>query len=168
MLDVGSGPGFLAKHIDPEITQRMILVDSSRGWRFSSSEVCRHLSRADTLAPCVQERCSTGMKICQQRVSTFSEVLSFGPCQGADLTSRLLSVPLERIHLDEEALASHFEENSHDCIMSCLSMHWINDLPGEHSFSRQFAIGEVWLRLVLMQVDDLNRHADPNQADAET
>jgi len=42
-----------------------------------------------------------------------------------------LAVPVERIHLDEEELASHFEENSHDCIMSCLSMHWINDLPGE-------------------------------------
>lgn len=40
-------------------------------------------------------------------------------------------VPLERIHLDEEALASHFDENSHECIMSCLSMHWVNDLPGK-------------------------------------
>lgn len=30
VLDVGSGPGFLAKHVDPEITQKMILVDSSR------------------------------------------------------------------------------------------------------------------------------------------
>lgn len=30
VLDVGSGPGFLAKHVDPEITQNMILVDSSR------------------------------------------------------------------------------------------------------------------------------------------
>ncbi|BGP36206.1 hypothetical protein JCM10449v2_000104 [Rhodotorula kratochvilovae] len=68
VLDVGSGPGFLAKHLDPEITQKAIMVDSS--------------------------------------------------------------MPVERIHLDEEQLASRFEEDSHDCIMSCLSMHWINDLPG--------------------------------------
>jgi NADH dehydrogenase [ubiquinone] 1 alpha subcomplex assembly factor 5 len=47
------------------------------------------------------------------------------------LSCHLGPVPLERIHLDEEALASHFEENSHECIMSCLSMHWVNDLPGE-------------------------------------
>lgn len=46
----------------------------------------------------------------------------------------LLAVPIERVHLDEEELASHFEENSHDCIMSCLSMHWINDLPGASPF----------------------------------
>ncbi|GAA5875997.1 hypothetical protein JCM3774_002309 [Rhodotorula dairenensis] len=81
VLDVGSGPGFLAKHIDPEITQKMILVDSSREMLYRDEDL---------------------------------------PAE----------IPLERIHLDEEALASHFEENSHDCIMSCLSMHWVNDLPG--------------------------------------
>ncbi|POY73965.1 hypothetical protein BMF94_2973 [Rhodotorula taiwanensis] len=81
VLDVGSGPGFLSKHVDPEITQKMILVDPSREMLY----------------------------------------------RDADLESE---VPLERIHLDEEALASHFDENSHECIMSCLSMHWVNDLPG--------------------------------------
>ncbi|GAA5964231.1 hypothetical protein JCM8115_002841 [Rhodotorula mucilaginosa] len=81
VLDVGSGPGFLAKHVDPEITQNMILVDSSREMLYRDEDL---------------------------------------PTE----------IPLERIHLDEEALASHFEENSHECIMSCLSMHWVNDLPG--------------------------------------
>lgn len=53
------------------------------------------------------------------------------------LTSLPAAVPVERIHLDEEELSSHFDENSYDCVMSCLSMHWINDLPGalETSFS---------------------------------
>lgn len=46
------------------------------------------------------------------------------------LTSLRIAVPVERIHLDEEQLSSHFDENSYDCVMSCLSMHWINDLPG--------------------------------------
>ncbi|GAA5930289.1 hypothetical protein JCM3775_004353 [Rhodotorula graminis] len=81
VLDVGSGPGFLAKHLDPEITQKVVMVDGARQMLYRDEDV-------ET------------------------------------------EVPVERVHLDEEELASHFEENSHDCIMSCLSMHWINDLPG--------------------------------------
>ncbi|TPX62767.1 hypothetical protein SpCBS45565_g06914 [Spizellomyces sp. 'palustris'] len=37
-------------------------------------------------------------------------------------------VPTERIAGDEESLP--FEENSVDAIMSSLSMHWVNDIPG--------------------------------------
>ncbi|GAA5873295.1 hypothetical protein JCM8547_007062 [Rhodosporidiobolus lusitaniae] len=81
VLDYGSGPGYLAKHLDMEITKKVVMVDSSRGMLYRDEDI-------ET------------------------------------------DVPLERLHLDEEALASHFPENSHDCIMSCLSMHWINDLPG--------------------------------------
>ncbi|GAA5974401.1 hypothetical protein JCM11641_005261 [Rhodosporidiobolus odoratus] len=81
ILDYGSGPGYLAKHLDEEITKKVIMVDSSRKMLYRDEDV---------------------------------EV----------------DVDLERVHLDEEQLASHFPENSHDCIMSCLSMHWINDLPG--------------------------------------
>ncbi|GAA6024351.1 hypothetical protein JCM11491_000387 [Sporobolomyces phaffii] len=81
VLDVGSGPGFLAKHLDTEITKKVVMVDSSKGMLYRDEDV-------------------------------------------------EFDVPVERIHLDEEELASHFEENSHDAIMSCLSLHWINDLPG--------------------------------------
>ncbi|GAA5861531.1 hypothetical protein JCM1840_005401 [Sporobolomyces johnsonii] len=81
ILDVGSGPGFLAKHLDSEITQKVIMTDASREMLYRDEDI-------ET------------------------------------------EVPLERLHLDEEELASHFEENSHDAIMSCLSLHWINDLPG--------------------------------------
>lgn len=38
VLDVGSGPGYLAKHLDPEITQKVVMVDSS-------SESCSGPSR---------------------------------------------------------------------------------------------------------------------------
>lgn len=41
----------------------------------------------------------------------------------------ICAVPIERIHCDEESLP--FEEDSHDAIMSCLSLHWVNDLPGQ-------------------------------------
>ncbi|GAA5983662.1 hypothetical protein JCM5350_000660 [Sporobolomyces pararoseus] len=81
VLDVGSGPGFLAKHMDSEITKKVVMVDSSKGMLHRDEDV-------------------------------------------------EFDVPVERIHLDEEELASHFEENSHDAIMSCLALHWINDLPG--------------------------------------
>ncbi|GAA5829527.1 hypothetical protein JCM5353_001282 [Sporobolomyces roseus] len=81
VLDVGSGPGFLAKHMDSEITKKVVMVDSSKGMLYRDQDV-------------------------------------------------EFDVPVERIHLDEEELASHFEENSHDAIMSCLALHWINDLPG--------------------------------------
>ncbi|GAA5885508.1 hypothetical protein JCM16303_002234 [Sporobolomyces ruberrimus] len=81
VLDVGSGPGFLAKHMDSEITKKVVMVDSSKGMLFRDEDT-------------------------------------------------EFDVPVERIHLDEEELASRFEENSHDAIMSCLSLHWINDLPG--------------------------------------
>lgn len=79
VLDVGSGPGFISKHLDREITQKLIMTDSSEGMLY----------------------------------------------RDADLESE---VPIERIVCDEENLP--FEENSQDAIMSCLSMHWINDLPG--------------------------------------
>lgn len=32
--------------------------------------------------------------------------------------------------IDEENLLSHIDENSQDCIVSNLGLHWINDLPG--------------------------------------
>ncbi|KAJ7126439.1 S-adenosyl-L-methionine-dependent methyltransferase [Mycena crocata] len=39
-------------------------------------------------------------------------------------------VPVERIHADEENLLQIVEPNSQEAIVSCLSLHWINDLPG--------------------------------------
>ncbi|KAK4050425.1 hypothetical protein OIV83_003495 [Microbotryomycetes sp. JL201] len=66
VLDIGAGPGYIARHLDPEITQKVIMADSS--------------------------------------------------------------VPVERIVCDEEHLP--FEEDSQDAIMSCLALHWVNDLPG--------------------------------------
>lgn len=37
-------------------------------------------------------------------------------------------VPVERITGSEEHLP--FAENTFDCIMSSLSLHWVNDIPG--------------------------------------
>jgi NADH dehydrogenase [ubiquinone] 1 alpha subcomplex assembly factor 5 len=40
----------------------------------------------------------------------------------------VILVPVERRVVDEENLP--FPENSLECVVSSLSMHWINDLPG--------------------------------------
>ncbi|KAF9464818.1 S-adenosyl-L-methionine-dependent methyltransferase [Collybia nuda] len=40
------------------------------------------------------------------------------------------SVEVERIHADEENLLTIVDRNSQEAIVSCLSLHWVNDLPG--------------------------------------
>lgn len=37
---------------------------------------------------------------------------------------------VERLHGDEERLLEAVKPNSQEAIVSCMSMHWINDLPG--------------------------------------
>jgi NADH dehydrogenase [ubiquinone] 1 alpha subcomplex assembly factor 5 len=37
---------------------------------------------------------------------------------------------VERIHGDEESLLQYVPKNSQDAVVSCLSLQWINDLPG--------------------------------------
>ena len=39
-------------------------------------------------------------------------------------------LPPARLHLDEEALLKVIPRNSQDAVMSCLGLHWVNDLPG--------------------------------------
>ena len=42
-------------------------------------------------------------------------------------------VQVERIHGDEENLLQHIEKASQEAVLSCLSLHWVNDLPGAAS-----------------------------------
>ena len=37
---------------------------------------------------------------------------------------------MERLVLDEEKLLDNIPRNSQEAIVSCLSLHWANDLPG--------------------------------------
>ncbi|KAI0784858.1 S-adenosyl-L-methionine-dependent methyltransferase [Abortiporus biennis] len=39
-------------------------------------------------------------------------------------------VQVERIHADEENLLETIPEDSQEAIVSCLNLHWVNDLPG--------------------------------------
>ena len=39
-------------------------------------------------------------------------------------------VEVERLHADEENLLQAIPHSSQAAIVSCLSLHWVNDLPG--------------------------------------
>ncbi|SCV68626.1 BQ2448_747 [Microbotryum intermedium] len=104
VLDIGSGPGYIAKHLDPEITQKVVMTDLSRQSPWAWIRQASHGSL--TLLPA---SVCTGEMLDRDQDHEFD-------------------VPIERIACDEESLP--FEENSHDAIMSCLALHWVNDLPG--------------------------------------
>jgi hypothetical protein len=46
----------------------------------------------------------------------------------------LAKVEVERIHADEEQLLEILGRNSQEAVVSCLGLHWVNDLPGTESF----------------------------------
>ncbi|RDX55395.1 S-adenosyl-L-methionine-dependent methyltransferase [Lentinus brumalis] len=81
VLDLGSGPGHFSKLLDPEVTQKVVMIDSSE------------------------------------------KLLNRDPDEEFE-------VPVERIHADEENLLQVVPRNSQEAIVSCLSLHWVNDLPG--------------------------------------
>lgn len=50
------------------------------------------------------------------------------------LTVRLrISVEVERVVGDEENSLATIPRNSQEAVVSCLSLHWVNDLPGTSS-----------------------------------
>jgi NADH dehydrogenase [ubiquinone] 1 alpha subcomplex assembly factor 5 len=50
-------------------------------------------------------------------------------------------VEVIRKQLDEERLLETIDRNSQDVVVSCLSLHWVNDLPGECA---AFYVASVW------------------------
>ncbi|RUS17578.1 S-adenosyl-L-methionine-dependent methyltransferase [Endogone sp. FLAS-F59071] len=50
-----------------------------------------------------------------------------------------MSVQVDRLVVDEERLP--FEENSLEGVVSSMSLHWVNDLPGEQILNRRFGGG---------------------------
>jgi NADH dehydrogenase [ubiquinone] 1 alpha subcomplex assembly factor 5 len=47
------------------------------------------------------------------------------------LADDVRTVQVERLVVDEEKLLDTIPRNSQEAIVSCLSLHWVNDLPGE-------------------------------------
>ncbi|CCM03355.1 uncharacterized protein FIBRA_05484 [Fibroporia radiculosa] len=81
IIDIGSGPGHFSKLLEPETTDKVVMIDSSE------------------------------------------KLLHRDP-------DSEFEVKVERIHADEENLLNVIEPNSQEAIVSCLSLHWVNDLPG--------------------------------------
>ncbi|KAF9576346.1 hypothetical protein EC968_009320 [Mortierella alpina] len=79
VVELGSGCGHIAKHVDTDMMKKLIMCDMSEGMLNRDRDV-------------------------------------------------EYEVPVERRVVDEENLP--FPENSLECVVSSLSMHWINDLPG--------------------------------------
>lgn len=46
-----------------------------------------------------------------------------------------ITVEVERIVGDEENLLATIPRNSQEAVVSCLSLHWVNDLPGTYYHS---------------------------------
>lgn len=44
--------------------------------------------------------------------------------------SHTITVPVTQRVGDEEELLQNVPRNSFDAVVSCLSLHWVNDLPG--------------------------------------
>ncbi|KAJ3849446.1 S-adenosyl-L-methionine-dependent methyltransferase [Lentinula lateritia] len=81
IVDLGSGSGHFSKLLDPDKTQKCIMIDSSR------------------------------------------ETLHRDP-------DSEFEVEVKRVHANEENLLQIIGPNSQEAIVSCLSLHWVNDLPG--------------------------------------
>ncbi|KAH9062744.1 S-adenosyl-L-methionine-dependent methyltransferase [Lactarius vividus] len=81
ILDLGSGSGHFSKLLEPDRTQKVIMVDMSK--------------------------------------------LALGRDPDTEF-----EVQVERLVLDEEKLLDTIPRNSQEAIVSCLSLHWVNDLPG--------------------------------------
>lgn len=64
---------------------------------------------------------------------------------------------VERIHADEEKLLEVVERNSQEAILSCLSLQWVNDLPGWLVLFRSFHRTEINSQGVLVQIKEALR-----------
>jgi len=56
--------------------------------------------------------------------------LSLRPLHFKYVTDNKSLVQVERRVVDEEKLLDAIPRNSQEAIVSCLSLHWVNDLPG--------------------------------------
>ena len=67
ILDIGAGPGFIAKHLDMEITQNLVMTDSSS----QLPPPIPSLTTLDNDPLFSQKLCSTAISTSKQKVSLF-------------------------------------------------------------------------------------------------
>jgi NADH dehydrogenase [ubiquinone] 1 alpha subcomplex assembly factor 5 len=65
------------------------------------------------------------------RTQSLRVSLSLGPLHFKYAAENERLVQVERRVVDEEKLLHAIPRNSQEAIVSCLSLHWVNDLPGK-------------------------------------
>ncbi|KNE65184.1 hypothetical protein AMAG_10836 [Allomyces macrogynus ATCC 38327] len=120
IVDIGAGAVHLAKHLDQDITNKVIMCDVSRDLLYRDAD--------------------------------------FDGERGVEIERRVLD--------EETELLASFSENSVDMIISNMSMHWVNDLPGvliqarkclkpDHVFIGAMIGGESLFELRTVDVDEI-------------
>ena len=100
--------------LDPDMAQKVVMLDSSG--RFLPVFMGRILKAQSQPSSCIETQ-TPSLSVCVAY-----------PVPLAQLT--FCEVEVERINADEEKLLEVVPKNSQEAIVSCLSLHWINDLPG--------------------------------------
>ena len=121
MLDLGSGPGHFAKLLETETTQKVVMFDSSSTQLLSYVSVPKTQGSTENLLHRDPDEEFEGIPIPLLRYSRLS------------IQSWIL-VEVERIVGDEENLLATIPRNSQEAVVSCMSLHWVNDLPGTSFF----------------------------------
>jgi len=67
----------------------------------------------------------------ETRTQSLRVCLPSGPLRFGYLADGEQPVQVERRIVDEEKLLDTIPRNSQEAIVSCLSLHWVNDLPGK-------------------------------------
>ena len=117
MLDLGSGPGHFAKLLETEMTQKVIMFDSSSAPFLLYIPVPKTQGRIENLLYRDPDEEFEGIPI----LLLHYLCLSIQPW---------ILVEVERIIGDEENLLATIPRNSQEAVVSCMSLHWVNDLPG--------------------------------------
>jgi len=117
VLDLGSGPGHFAKLLETEMTQKVIMFDSSSTPLFLCVSAPKTQGCIENLLYRDPDEEFEGIPILLLHYSR----LNIKPW---------ILVEVERIVGDEENLLATIPKNSQEAIVSCMSLHWVNDLPG--------------------------------------
>jgi NADH dehydrogenase [ubiquinone] 1 alpha subcomplex assembly factor 5 len=122
VFDLGSGPGHFAKLLETEVTQKVVMFDSSSMSLALFVYVLVAQGRIGNLLHRDPDEEFEGIPIISLHYLC--------------LTMRSpISVEAERIVGDEENLLATIPRNSQEAVVSCLSLHWVNDLPGTSSIA---------------------------------
>lgn len=141
MLDLGSGPGHFAKLLETETTQKVIMFDSS------SMPLFLYVSAPKTQG-CIEN-------LLYRDPDEEFEGIPILLLHHSRLNIQLwILVEVERIVGDEENLLATIPRNSQEAVVSCMSLHWVNDLPGTSFCHSPWVLRAEGISGVLTQIKE--------------